>query len=305
MKNFKYEVAFSFCKEDEHLASQINDLIQDRYSTFIYYEKQKELAGKDGEIEFKKVFRNESRVVVILYRSNWGNTPWTRMEETAIRERAFNEGYNFTLFIPNENNIKMPEWLPRQRLWYGFERYGIDGAASVIESRIQENFGQIREENAEEKAKRLQRKIAFKTKKSRLLNSIDGVQAADKKIKTLFAIIEDIADRSTNKEIGLRFVVHKSDKHCNFFALSGSYCIQMKWESYSWNTLSDSYLLVELTTPMRNQRPIIYSEYRFRFDLNEADNFGWLSSDDKFFSSESLANYLFKILLSKVEEEIK
>jgi hypothetical protein len=305
MNTVKYEVAFSFCKEDESLSSQMNDLIQDRYSTFIYYEKQKELAGKDGEIEFKKVFRNESRVVVILYRSNWGNTPWTRMEETAIRERAYDEGYNFTLFIPTENNIKMPEWLPRQRLWYGLERYGVDGAASVIELKIQENFGQIREENAEEKAKRLQRKIAYEKKKRRLLNSIDGVQAAYNEIKTLFAIIEDIADKSTDKEVGLLFIVHKGDKYCDFFTISGNYCIQTKWESYSWNTLSGSYLLVELTTPIRNRRnPIIYSKYKFLFDLNEANNYGWLSSDKKFFSSESLANYLFKILLNKIEEEI-
>jgi len=118
MDDYKFEVAFSFCKVDESLASKMNDLLQDRYSTFIYFEKQKEIAGKDGEIEFGKVFRSESRVVVILYRSEWGNTSWTRIEETAIRDRAFDKGYDFTLFIPTENNIKMPEWLPRQRLWY-------------------------------------------------------------------------------------------------------------------------------------------------------------------------------------------
>lgn len=306
MDDYKFEVAFSFCKVDESLASKMNDLLQDRYSTFIYFEKQKEIAGKDGEIEFGKVFRSESRVVVILYRSEWGNTSWTRIEETAIRDRAFDKGYDFTLFIPTENNIKMPEWLPRQRLWYGFERYGIEGAASVIESKIQENFGQIREENAEEKAKRLQRKIVFEQKKKSFLYSIEGVQAAAKEVNSLFSIIEDIAGKSTNKEIGLDFIVHKDKRYCNFFTTNSKYCIQTKWESYSWNTLLDSYLLVELTTPMRNRRnPIIYSEYRFYFDLNEADNLGWLSSENNFFSSESLANYLFKILLSKMEKEIE
>ena len=36
MTDFKYEVAFSFLKEDEVLALKINDLLQDRFSTFIY-----------------------------------------------------------------------------------------------------------------------------------------------------------------------------------------------------------------------------------------------------------------------------
>jgi len=138
------------------------------------------------------------------------------------------------------------------------------------------------------------------------LYSIEGVQAAAKEVNSLFSIIEDIAGKSTNKEIGLDFIVHKDKRYCNFFTTNSKYCIQTKWESYSWNTLLDSYLLVELTTPIRNRRnPIIYSEYRFYFDLNEADNLGWLSSENNFFSSESLANYLFKILLSKMEKEIE
>ena len=35
-KSYEYEFAFSFLQNDEGLAHEINDLIQDRYSTFIY-----------------------------------------------------------------------------------------------------------------------------------------------------------------------------------------------------------------------------------------------------------------------------
>ena len=52
----------------------------------------------------------------MFYREKWGTTPWTRIEETAIRNRAFHKGYEFTLFIPREPQVKMPEWLPRTRI---------------------------------------------------------------------------------------------------------------------------------------------------------------------------------------------
>jgi hypothetical protein len=35
--------------------------------------------------QFSKVFGEESRVVAILYREQWGQTKWTRIEETAIK----------------------------------------------------------------------------------------------------------------------------------------------------------------------------------------------------------------------------
>lgn len=41
MGEFKYEVAFSFLKEDEELATSLNDLIQNRLSTF-YIQRGKE-----------------------------------------------------------------------------------------------------------------------------------------------------------------------------------------------------------------------------------------------------------------------
>jgi len=47
---FDYDVAFSFLSQDEAAAMQINDRLQDRYRTFLYSQRQKELAGTDGEI---------------------------------------------------------------------------------------------------------------------------------------------------------------------------------------------------------------------------------------------------------------
>ena len=68
LNDFNYEVAFSFHSLDQAKATRLNNLIKDRYSTFIYNQRQKELIGTDGVDSFKSVFKNESRIVVVLYR---------------------------------------------------------------------------------------------------------------------------------------------------------------------------------------------------------------------------------------------
>jgi hypothetical protein len=59
--------------------------MQDRYKTFLYSRAQGELVGTDGEKTFNAVFGEQARIVAVLLRPEWGQTPWTRIEETAIR----------------------------------------------------------------------------------------------------------------------------------------------------------------------------------------------------------------------------
>src|SRR4029450_7459010 len=60
MTDFQYDIAFSFTKEDEGIATQINDLLQDRYRTFWYSKAQEKLAGTDGEDTFSAVFKEQA-----------------------------------------------------------------------------------------------------------------------------------------------------------------------------------------------------------------------------------------------------
>lgn len=74
-------------------------------------------------LTFNSVFGRETRSVVILYRKGWGESSWTRIEETAIRNRAHDEGYDFALFIPLDGNPTVPQWVPKNRLWIGLDRW--------------------------------------------------------------------------------------------------------------------------------------------------------------------------------------
>ncbi|PKB16303.1 hypothetical protein [Flavobacterium sp. 5] len=177
-ENFEFDVAISFLQQDENLAFQLNNLLKESVKTFLYSEQQKKLAGRDGEELFNRVFFKESRIVVVLYRDTWGNSPWTKIEETAIRNRGFEFGYDFVTFIPLDKPVNPPKWLPKNRLWIGLERWGIESAASVIESRIQEFGGNITIETLADKVKKSEDKILFAQQRERILTGQEGFDFA-------------------------------------------------------------------------------------------------------------------------------
>ncbi len=49
----------------------------------------------------------------------------------------------------------MPAWLPKTQLYYGLERFGLDGAAGVIEARIQAQGGEPHVESVADRAARV------------------------------------------------------------------------------------------------------------------------------------------------------
>jgi hypothetical protein len=89
---YKYDVAFSFAGEDEAIANALDTRIRDRLVTFLYSERQKELGGTDGIESFSRAFRLESRLVVIIYSDKWSKNRWTKIEESAIKERFLEGG---------------------------------------------------------------------------------------------------------------------------------------------------------------------------------------------------------------------
>ena len=135
---YKYDVAISFLQEDEQLAIEIADRLGDTVAVdvFVYSKRQNDLAGKDGLEAFSGVFGEQARIVVVVHREQWGQTPWTRVEETAIKNRGLEEGWDFLLLIRLDMSAPIPKWLPKTRIWLGFDKYGINGAASAIEALV-------------------------------------------------------------------------------------------------------------------------------------------------------------------------
>jgi hypothetical protein len=198
---FKYDIAFSFVGEDEGLATQLNDRLQDRYRTFLYSKAQQQLAGTDGEKIFNAVFGKEARIVAVLLRPEWGQTSWTRIEETAIRNRAHEQGYDFTTFIVTKRGTSIPDWLPRTRIWYNLERFGPDGAAAVLEARVQDRGGTAVQETLADRAARLQRAQDFNQQRDAFKHSYEGAKAG---LEAYRRLVNDLKSNPELPRIGCR-----------------------------------------------------------------------------------------------------
>jgi hypothetical protein len=305
-EQFKYDVAFSFCQEDEPQALELNDLIQDRFSTFLYSKRQEALAGTDGEESFSRVFAGEARFVVVFYRERWGKTPFTRIEETAIRNRAFNKGYDFTLFIPRELQARIPDWLPKPRLWYDWPRWGVKGAASVIEARIAELGARPREESVLDHAARMQREIEFEKQRRKFADSPAGVSQSDESFYKIVGELERLRDEMANMGAELSIQIKR---HGPAIAVTGfEHGLSLNWQHYT-NTVWNCELRVGLWNahpPFPGVRHIFEQPSQlgtrtFHFVLSRSGHGAWIEHPrhDVEYSAEELAAVLLKWVMDR------
>ena len=303
-KKYKYDVAFSFLKGDENLAQEINDALKDKTQTFLYSKRQDKIAGTDGEVTFNKVFGQEARIVVVLYRKGWGNSPWTRIEETAIKNRALVEGYEFTLFIPLDEPPTVPNYLPKTYIWFGIHRYGIKVALSIIESKIQSEGGKIIIETPEDIAKRIKEEQQFNNKRISFLHSEKGVEAFRLEAERLYELLKIKKDFIEKELEGFPIGFEVKNQTC--FVNSYNYSLRFYWEYSYRNSLENSGLRFTLQIPNRyDDPPTIIDEYRFNFDIIPPEQIVWIleSNRKKHFTSEDLVNFSFDILLKRIEKE--
>lgn len=243
MQDYKYDVAFSFLAQDEPLATQLAGDLDDRHKVFLYSKQQENLAGKDGELAFNEVFSKQARAVVILYRQGWGKSPWTRIEETAIRNRGYDHGYEFALFIPVDD-APIPPYFPRHRLWIGLARFGVQSAAAVIDARIQDLGGEPHAPSLEERAARAQKLADFKVFRTQYLQSIEGVQAADASFSEL---LRRFSQRISAIQLNAPYLRldPKFYRHMNvnmMVVLGSGPALKVAWHLQYANSLDGSYI---------------------------------------------------------------
>lgn len=286
-KQFKYDVAFSFLEEDEDMAVHISNLLEGRLQTFLYSQKQDRVVGTDGEKTFNQVFENEARIVVVLYRSGWGTTSWTRIEETAIRNRAYDAGYDFVIFILLCKEQVPPQWLPKNRIWIDLERFGIEGAANAIKARVQESGGEPKEESITDKAHRLHREIKTEQERRKFLESTEGVRAAKEEVAILFEKLKQLSSQISSSAPSFKLTIDMNDRCCVIWAPGCS--LSVSWQHQYINTLNYSALWIQLfdgPISFKNRRAWEEGEEideegeeidreEFQFDLNQLGEWGW------------------------------
>jgi hypothetical protein len=305
--HFQYDIAFSFTKEDEGVATQLNDLLQDRYPTFLYSKAQERLAGTDGEETFSAVFKEQARSVAVLLRAEWGSTPWTRIEQTAIRNRAYDHGYDFATFIVTVPGTAIPDWLPRTRIWYDLERFGLDGAAAVLAARIQERGGVAVEETLAARTARLERAQKFNQEKEAFARSYEGVNASRAAHQRLVADIKASSDVLSS--VGGRIQDVKYDG--TTMVVGRGVVLTVRYESRYVNSLDGTTLETRFYDGIPRlpgltvwEDPRTLERWKFTFQLVAPGRAAWVGPDGKEHSQEALAEFLLKHFLELEQRDL-
>ncbi|MCC6735861.1 MAG: hypothetical protein IT534_07000 [Bauldia sp.] len=307
MVDFAYDVAFSFTQADEDTASKLNDLLTGRFKTFLYSRKQEVLAGADGEARFNEVFGKQSRLVVIFWRPQWGQSPFTRFEETAIRNRAYADGYDFSLFVPTQPG-DLPAWLPKNRLYYGMQRFGLEGAAAVVEARLQELGAETRPESLSGRAARFERGRLFEQRREQFRGG-EGNQAANEAFAVLKDTIETgiVAIAEQSPSLGIQVLRPELSEHLYIHGLRLVH--EVLWAKRFVNTLNESELLVRSFAGFPRipgyqtfEEPRLLGQARFEFDLLREGRAGYRQPPKGVeFSPEELGGELIKRYLDEAE----
>jgi hypothetical protein len=282
---FNFEVAFSFLKEDLSFAYDIKNKLSVNIRTFIYADKQEVLAGKDGPAIFTSVFKKETRLVVILYRKQYGETQYTSVEKDAISARALETKWDFVIFIPFEKPI--PDWYPYTYSYIDPISNNVDQIASIIEYKLRELGAEIEQETLIEKAKRIQRNKKNEEERINILRSPDSFHDANKLFDTFHMTLE-IKSSELNELIGLTFHYN----HIKYNEYRQTYLFHKVN-----NSANDSYLNV-LTEKMSSNsyNYKVISNLKIKLNLNESRKLGWYY-ESSILDSESLVDKLINKLI--------
>jgi len=308
--NFKYDVAISVLESDLSFAKKIMKRLNKDITYFLYSERQDDLVGKDGDTFFHNVFEKESRIVVVLYRDKWGKTKWTSIEESSIKNRSYNEGQEFLIFVPLDDSKNLPIWLWKTIIWYDIKRFGIDGLVAIIEQKVKERGKILPVETLEEKSKRISDERKRKIEIKNLLNGFDGkaVKLAKKEYEYLISKIESMVSNLNNPENSYKFNIEK--EYDGIIIKVSKYILCFVGWGFSGNSLTDTKLEINIKEKKFKDirinveyQTIAKDELVFNIDTNF--NNGWSNkNNNKFNTSDNLADFWLNKLLGYIERDI-
>jgi len=190
LNNYKYDIAISLCNQDVDFARSLVKAINPSLKVFFYEDKQEELISKSGPEAFSKIFKEESRIIVVLSRNEWSESFYTEIEKNAIIDRTAgkNQGYNFLMIIPMEPD-QIPSWYPSTRIYADPRRFTIELLAKFIEFKVVEFGGVIIPVTAEEFAANFVERLNAKRNLINLQHTslaIEAIELEINRIKKLF-----------------------------------------------------------------------------------------------------------------------
>lgn len=301
----EYDVAISFLAQDERVAAAIRDELASGLKVFFFPRNQEELAGTNGLESMRTPFLSGSRVNVVLYRARWGKTPWTRVEESAIKDACFNRGWSTLFFIALEKAGKLPIWLPETYVRFNLDDYGIDQAVGAIKARVQSVGGVIERPSAKADAQRVRREEQFLADRNGLFRDQRWItETVLPTVKALFATIDRVG-----KELDYRSGA--DERHS--VLTNNRVSLHVGWQQKYVNAISESAYITatefKYRLPLPGERilsldplPPKLKQYRFKPELSITRDLRWIDEarPREMLSVDDLADRCVRIFLDLV-----
>jgi len=233
-----YDVAISFLFHDQRTAQALHDeLATSGLKVFFFPRRQEELAGTNGMESMRTPFLG-ARVNVVLFRKPWGETPWTRVEDTAISERCFKGGWSTLMFVQLDKTSTLPGWLPPTHVRFSFDDYGLTQLVGAIKLRVQEQGGVIKRVDAIGKAEAVRREADYLADRDRLMRDARWIGELQRSIHEMMDEFVRLASE-INASQGLDIVVGPGNYGMTIIR-SGYVSMAIGWQQPIMNYVGDS-----------------------------------------------------------------
>jgi hypothetical protein len=311
-----YDVAISFLYQDLALAQALYDELSKGLEIFFSPRNQEELAGSDGLESMRAPFLSQSRLNLVLYRPMWGNTPWTGVEEVAIKESCLETSFKSIFFFVIERTSEIPAWLPDTHVRFNFADFTLEQAVGAVKARVQERGGHFKPMTPIRKAELLQVEQEYQDDR-RHISSQEGMQKIYENVKLLFAeIVTQLEDVNANGHLNIEHRIKLRYGDTDQSCLLGTERLGMAiiwFQRYSNGLDGDAALIVRefnenaIIPPghWQPQQPDMLKEEKYDPDISRTREYVWRPRKGKgeLVTSRDLATKLVLQFLDLLERD--
>ena len=307
----QYDVAISFLSADESVAAAVYSRLSEGLKVFFYPRTQEALAGTDGLESMREPFLLDgSRVVVVLYRDRWGQTPWTGVEEVAIRDRCLKDKFRALFFMMLDTMSTPPAWLPDTHVRFNYAEFGLEQAVGAIKARVTECGGTIIPLTPLRRAALYQQEQEYLEDKQQRLRSHDARSVIGRQASVLFDRIKTLcAEINSANDMGVEFFSERTGSGCHIRNYRVSLIVTLQWLNFDCELVVREFDR-KLAVPALGEQPIYAGGQpretrtrRFTPELSRAREYGWIEEGQNttFITCDALADQIVIDFVNLVE----
>jgi hypothetical protein len=253
----------------------------------------------------------KARVAVVLYREPWGKTKWTRIEETAIKDRCLEVGWQSLQFVMLDKNNAHPKWLPNTHIRFNYEDYGLNQLIGAVKRAVQEQGGVLKQPDALSEARRVQREAEYIADRDAMMRDRAWIEGTvHRSLRETFNKVEELVAQA-NRDHGFN-IVCRANGYQSCIMRSGFMSLGCGWRQPIFNNVGsdpygDCYLRVAefsgallLPGEFAMHEPRVLKEHRIKVSVTENRELVWLDEKEQQIEAERLADRILMILMDLI-----